>query len=596
MTKQYAKTRHAICALCGFQGKSGVSLKAHIQKSHKLATKEYTIKHLLGGIQPTCAICSNEPRYVAFTFKPYCKEHSHVAEALGGARGGQAPAWNRGKTAVDDPRIAAAADKLIGPNNPFFGRHHTEETKKRMADSKRLPFDVVLGRIHGSHPEVSVLSDASDYDTNNSPLSIVCRTCGTSQVSSYWELTQRWMCRTCNPTGSRQQLEVADYIRGILGCDRTSDRVLISTRSIITPEELDVWVPEKQLAVEYHGLFWHSGGKDDIVHPNDHRNKYLICLEKGIRLIQLFGDEWRDKQDICRSIIANALGLNATRLNGRDCVVRRVDASVTRPFLEKNHLSGPALASNHYALVHADGTIVGVITLRRPNNRSSRYASMLEVARMAFPVGTTVRGGASKLLKAAAADVKGNCGGLLSYADLRFGVGDVYARSGFRRLDDTTTINYWYTDGTTRFDRSKVTAIEGLTEAAVARSRGLRQIHGCGNAVYIMDRQTLEACSGDVEETVKLIREALPARTIVVDLDGHACRECGYACINKRSVGMHTNKRHAMTLEMYVLKHFYGGVLPKCRCGCGRDVMWHRTQNCFNLFINGHNAHTSASI
>lgn len=49
--------------------------------------------------------------------------------------------WNKGKTKETDPRIARIAKKFgenhRGENAPFYGKHHTEETKKIMSEKAR---------------------------------------------------------------------------------------------------------------------------------------------------------------------------------------------------------------------------------------------------------------------------------------------------------------------------------------------------------------------------------------------------------------------------------------------------------------------------
>lgn len=74
-----------------------------------------------------------------------------------------------------------------------------------------------------------------------------------------------------------------------------------------------------------------------------------------------------------------------------------------------------------------------------------------------------------------------------------------------------------------------------------------------------------------------------------IDFTDHECIECGRACANRRSVGNHINRAHAMSLKEYVLKHYFGNVPPKCVCGCGLTVNWHRTQYYFCDFLSGHN-------
>jgi hypothetical protein len=290
----------------------------------------------------------------------------------------------------------------------------------------------------------------------------------------------------CYPAASKPQIEISDVVRDLIGAEPTDDRVILSTRKVIAPLELDIWVPEKRVAIEFHGLYWHSGGKNgDNYEKEKHREKHLACIAAGIKLLQFFGDEWRDKRDICVSMIANALGVIPHRLNARDCVVERVKAPIARQFLDEMHIAGFAIGSFHYVLRHPKLGIVGALSLRKPNNRYKRHAGMFEIARMAFRKMCVVRGGASKLLAAACADVRGKCRGIVSFADLRFGRGAVYERLGFQRLDDTR-INYYYTDGFNRIDRSKVTAKPGMTEIDVANELGLRQVFGSGNAVYAL--------------------------------------------------------------------------------------------------------------
>lgn len=65
-----------------------------------------------------------------------------------------------------------------------------------------------------------------------------------------------------------------------------SGQIDTNTRKIIKPLELDFYLPDLKLAVEFNGTYWHSknAGKD----INYHLNKSIICREKGIRLIHIY--------------------------------------------------------------------------------------------------------------------------------------------------------------------------------------------------------------------------------------------------------------------------------------------------------------------
>ena len=43
-------------------------------------------------------------------------------------------------------------------------------------------------------------------------------------------------------------------------------------------------------------------------------------------------------------------------------------------------------------------------------------------------------------------------------------------------------------------------------------------------------------------------------------------------------------------MERYVLQYFHGGINPRCECGCGLEVKWHRQLYHFNRFLSGHNS------
>ena len=64
-------------------------------------------------------------------------------------------------------------------------------------------------------------------------------------------------------------------------------------------------MPKLHIAIEYNGLRWHSEefNKD----KNYHLNKLIKCNEKGIRLIQIFEDEWIEKQEIVLKKIKHIL-------------------------------------------------------------------------------------------------------------------------------------------------------------------------------------------------------------------------------------------------------------------------------------------------
>lgn len=70
--------------------------------------------------------------------------------------------------------------------------------------------------------------------------------------------------------------------------------IIHNDRTILRPKEIDIYLPELKLGIEYNGTYWHS-----IEHGCDkycHRNKSLACRKLGIRLIHIFEFENLDEQ------------------------------------------------------------------------------------------------------------------------------------------------------------------------------------------------------------------------------------------------------------------------------------------------------------
>lgn len=111
-----------ICQICNLDlGEiSNKDFSTHL-RSHKILTKDYTIKYILQGIHPSCPICGKEPRYTSFSFKEFCIDHANSGYAKGGKKGGTIKqTWNKGETKDTNETIARQAKAAEGEGNHFF--------------------------------------------------------------------------------------------------------------------------------------------------------------------------------------------------------------------------------------------------------------------------------------------------------------------------------------------------------------------------------------------------------------------------------------------------------------------------------------------
>lgn len=70
-------------------------------------------------------------------------------------------------------------------------------------------------------------------------------------------------------------------------------KIITNTKKVITPQELDIYIPDLKIAIEYNGTYWHNV---DIVGKYYHLNKSLRCRQLGVRLIHIHQFEDIDVQ------------------------------------------------------------------------------------------------------------------------------------------------------------------------------------------------------------------------------------------------------------------------------------------------------------
>jgi hypothetical protein len=75
--------------------------------------------------------------------------------------------------------------------------------------------------------------------------------------------------------------------------------------------ELDIYVPSIGLAIEYNGDYWHSRKP-----PGYHKNKTILCKEKGIKLLHIKESSWIMGQDVVKSTIKTTISKLLGGLNG----------------------------------------------------------------------------------------------------------------------------------------------------------------------------------------------------------------------------------------------------------------------------------------
>lgn len=96
--------------------------------------------------------------------------------------------------------------------------------------------------------------------------------------------------------------------------------------------ELDFYIPSHKLAIETHGLWFHT----EKFFPRDyHKEKEEICRKKGITLIQIFSDEILHRKKAVVNELAHLLNPNQKTLQKQEIEIKQISHVEGNGFLEE---------------------------------------------------------------------------------------------------------------------------------------------------------------------------------------------------------------------------------------------------------------------
>lgn len=267
---------------------------------------------------------------------------------------------------------------------------------------------------------------------------------------------------------------------------------IITNSRPIEKKELDIFLPDYNIGIEFHGLYYHS---NKFIHKNTHLHKKNLCDNKNIKLIQIFENEWHQKKSIVKSIILSKLNIFQFRIYARKCEIKPVESKERRSFLKENHLQGEDKSQHAFGLYY-NNCLISLITLGK---RKITGSCTFELIRFCNKLNTQVVGGFSKLLSYA--HKKLNINKLITYCDLRYSDGNIYKINKFI-LSHISPPNYWYFKPGEpqyvrlyhRYNFTKHTLKNklqiynhDLTEKQNMENNGFFWIYDCGNYVFERD-------------------------------------------------------------------------------------------------------------
>ena len=358
-------------------------------------------------------------------------------------------------------------------------------------------FSLLLNKVHPDYIQPLLNGDINSL----SEILIKCPICGEYDKHSFHNIfrinsndikpNSHNLCHKCyaNISQSSPELEIKDIINTMY-----NGKCIENSRSIIQPLELDLYYPEKNVAIEFNGNYWH----DENHKPKDyHFNKFKLCKDKNIRLVSIYESDWYNKRDSIISLLKNIF-IESKVIYARNCTISKLDHKTKSAFINEYHFYGDSNQGTiSYGLYYND-ELVSVMSFGklRGQNKLHNNKDHYELVRFVTKDNMRIIGGASKLFKKFISEYQPVY--IICYSDNDFFTGETYHKLGFKLKSLGESIDYQWVKGTQalsryecmanklleKYDKYRNINITVSIEDYVMHDLGYNKLYRCGNSIW----------------------------------------------------------------------------------------------------------------
>lgn len=292
--------------------------------------------------------------------------------------------------------------------------------------------------------------------------------------------------------------EVHDFIKSLI----PNVNIQMRNRRVIAPMELDLYLPDYNIAIECNPTYTHNSTlppyseNNEVMSPQYHKQKSDLCRKQGVFLFHIFGYEWANKRSVMKSMLANLLGVTARKIYARNTYVDVVSYKEATAFLNANHRQGYMTSKIRLGLrVKGTDELVSLMTFNKPRKgigKNSNDVLEWELGRFCNVLNTNVVGGASKLFKYFIKNYEYSK--IVSFSDVAHTKGNLYDVLGFTAVSESSPGYVWvnlFTDmyltrtacqknNLRKLFNDSTIDIENKTEAMIMAEHGFVQVFDCG--------------------------------------------------------------------------------------------------------------------
>jgi hypothetical protein len=240
----------------------------------------------------------------------------------------------------------------------------------------------------------------------------------------------------------------------------------------------DIYIPSQALAIEYHGLPWHSeqfcgsgNGKKDF-------RKFDIARSNGTRLIQIYSDEWESKQEIFKAMLRDLIAPGPKiRVNPKFELITGRTPTEAKNFLNQNHYLGAASGCVTIIARHREAIVGAWVFMKRETGVVLWHRACWDRKYKSW----NPHEKALKLALPALREM--GFTRMVTFSDNRFHTGNLYEKLGFT-FEEEIPPEYSYTNNKSRKSKFALRVPAGVNEVEEARAQGWHRIWDSGKRRY----------------------------------------------------------------------------------------------------------------
>ena len=361
---------------------------------------------------------------------------------------------------------------LLGQGCPKCGKISSSNKQKMTTEE----FIEKARKVHGDKYDYS----KTVYNISHDEVTIICPKHGEFKQVANYHLCGHG-CSLCGNNISLAEDEITNFIKNYNIAIKEKDRKILNNR-----KEIDIFVPEYNIGIEFDGLYWHD---DKYKDKKYHLNKTIECEKKGIKLIHIFEDEWRDKKEIIKSMISLFLNKSNTTITANNCHIGIVDKYDKIDFLNKNNIFGNINSDINIGLYY-NRELVYIMTFKKNKKNTNEY----ELLRFCSKLNTFVINAFEALLNFFIVNYKPEK--IVAYANRRWPIIDIFEKNGFIKYRYIKP-NFYYIEGNNRNDRIRYKKIELIkrgikeTKKEYILKNNISKIYDCGLIYYVWGKQKI---------------------------------------------------------------------------------------------------------